>query len=734
MADGGIISDSGGRVGGTRGLRKKGKMKESCTSGVVAQEGWSNWYQRIETTATPVFRVKTDMELRTIVTQSRKKLGLDGKPKCRVRAMGSTQTEDGMVMQRAEENVVVVSLADHSPTHQDWADGIDVETGRARFRAGMVWYEAVTIYRPRGFILRERSAAPRFTVGGVVSNMVHGGTNSGGFVHSDVTKLLVMLSDGAVSEVEGEELRFWRSGAGQLGIILAAEFQLVSENNGGLSMSRSTVSYSHLLSTPPTPVQVEALVLAVSQDIYTRAATKDHNEVFYDVYSNTLNAYVADFSGPPFSGDEPLSLEYQDASNQYLNQFGKNDADFNGGSLGQLPDDLCLIFCEEGSGGPPTGDGTAPCEPLMSSLVPGEKLCNVPVEVGAAFCATTIASLNYEFDQRKSTVNDGYVLDTTTNFYSTIVFVPSRALPQLFGTWWGAAGQAIAWMLDPDPEVPFRYAPNNVFEFRFINPLETAVMNPIPTFAEWKEEFDSKYAAHAPGESAFDLIFPEMLGIPDGLFACEIISVKGVNDQDVDKFFAFVEDLSRNMPSNPRAPYGPNSGSTLGAIVPECDMEATPPITFCAPQSDGNFASPLDPTSPCCNPRVPVKTVHLGKGWGYGTDHETTPITNKLVPFTDEGAINDLFSSGIKASSIDDFNAKVEELDADVFAGGALLRWLRPKEAKSFETRKLVGQECLSELYAGDPDAECISGNCDKENAVCDKVKKTKKSKKKGKK
>ena len=181
------------------------------------------------------------------------------------------------------------------------------------------------------------------------------------------------------------------------------------------------------------------------------------------------------------------------------------------------------------------------------------------------------------------------------------------------------------------------------------------------------------------------------------------------------------------MPSNPLAPYGPNVSPELGPIVPNCDLQATPPVTFCAENVHGHpmgvFLSPIDTTYPCCNPRVPVKTVHLGKGWGYGIDPETTPITGKPVPFTNQDAIDALFSSPpSKASSVEDFNAKVEELNADVFAGGALLRWLRPDEAKPFEPRKLNGQECGSPEYAMHPDAECLVGICDTEEAVCEGI------------
>ena len=63
-------------------------------------------------TFAPVFRVKTDKELCKILKSSRRITGSEGKLKCYVCIMGSTHTEDGMVMQRTGDNVVVISLAD----------------------------------------------------------------------------------------------------------------------------------------------------------------------------------------------------------------------------------------------------------------------------------------------------------------------------------------------------------------------------------------------------------------------------------------------------------------------------------------------------------------------------------------------------------------------------------------------------------------------------------------------
>ena len=150
------------------------KSGKACTHRVADQMGWSNWHREI-TTLAPVFRVKNDKELRQIIKLSGK-INKEGDTKCTVRVTGATHSEDGLVMQRGEENVVVVSLVDHAPDHLEWVPRADPDTGLVRLRAGQSWYEATALYRPHGLVLPERTAGRFFSVGGVVANPVHGGS------------------------------------------------------------------------------------------------------------------------------------------------------------------------------------------------------------------------------------------------------------------------------------------------------------------------------------------------------------------------------------------------------------------------------------------------------------------------------------------------------------------------------------------------------------------------------
>ena len=68
------------------------------------------------------------------------------------------------------------------------------------------------------------------------------------------------------------------------------------------------------------------------------------------------------------------------------------------------------------------------------------------------------------------------------------------------------------------------------------------------------------------------------------------------------------------------------------------------------------------------------------------------------------------------------FNAKVDELDADVFARGTFLQRILSDEADRSESCKLNGQGCGSPAFVLDPDAKCVSGKCDAEDAVCEAI------------
>jgi len=280
-----------------------------------------------------------------------------------------------------------------------------------------------------------------------------------------------------------------------------------------------------------------------------------------------------------------------------------------------------------------------------------------------------------------------------------VAFVPARAFPSAFSAWYEITSKATSDQLEN-----ISFYPNGNLEFRFVNPLKTAVLNPIPPIDEIKTEFDLKYNAIFEGvPSAYDFLLPPLPpGVPDGYLVIEFVNLRGVFGNDVSKYMSALQNAWGNMPTNPLLPYAQG-------VVPDCDPSNGILPCLGSPPAEGTL---------CCNPSIPTKLVHFGKGWGYGIDPQTTPTTNKLVPFTDAETIAKIYSAGTKQTSISDFNKKRSELKAEVFSGGAMLRWLEPANQDSkFEVRKLDGQMCGSPEFATDPNVECINKHCI--NSVC---------------
>jgi hypothetical protein len=114
-------------------------------------------------------------------------------------------------------------------------------------------------------------------------------------------------------------------------------------------------------------------------------------------------------------------------------------------------------------------------------------------------------------------VNDGYFGHYVTDHKYLAIIIPSRAFSTVFATWWAIHSKAI--QLYYTPGSAFQYIPNNVLEFRFISPTETAALNPIQPFSEVKADFDKKNL------NSFDSFFPPIQGIPDGLISMEVINI-----------------------------------------------------------------------------------------------------------------------------------------------------------------------------------------------------------------
>jgi hypothetical protein len=760
-----------------------------CTGQVPYKIGWNNWLGEVETVNTPVFRPQTDADLVQIIEKSKSSDGV----KCRVRMQGATHSEDGMVIQRREKDVVVVSLASHKTTQVGWDDGID-SNGIATIGAGSSFYDLMKIMRPNGWLLPSVTAGRFFSIGGVVANQVHGGgvLPGQGFIHDAVTELLVLTADGQFRVINGDELKYWRSSAGTLGIIVSVRWQGVHDE--GLLMERDNHKFPAFdkPAVEGSPSSAETIAFyghltSIIQEVTTSVYTtinpyySSYHEFFFDPFSLTLKTLKSSFTGQsyPDAGTYDFQVKkatYETIYDGLIDAFP--DSGFNGGMAISTENPCDELMCYPGSGFFSDPSNPQPCArieivvpaypydifPVCPSGgavqgVPSTNVCTVqgvsqgskpgvdccigtsmctfcqdyceiigvtcqpgPVDpvlgcenklFSAAF-AHSIGSglIDSSWDQAKEPSlggpNDGFFLTMSTKFDSLILVLPAGFFPNAFGTW---LGTALEFMGPFSPHIP-----SGDLEWRFINPTDTAYMNPNLNYDDRSEIFLNETGVN------FEAFMAP--GSPTSLLAIELTSIYNVHDDGLSYWFGAVQHLWRNMPTNPECdPTLANMKYTdITNVVGECDLATgIVPCNYspASPTSAGVCSSVTQNPS-CCNPRIPAEVIHLGKGWGYGHDQETTYNNGKLQPFTDPEMIASAFGNSKKAQDLHTFNIYRKDIDpSGLFEGGAVMRWLDPNFGDSdFEPRGLNTQVCpqrLSSPWTSEMNFACISGCCDLE-------------------
>jgi hypothetical protein len=580
--------------------------KDSCTKLVAYELGWENWQDIIETNSA-VFRPKDDRELQKILKKSQDK-------QCVVRMSGARGSHDGLVMQRLEENTVIISLADYVTSNKEWQDQVFSDTNRVRIGAGKTFYDLTKLIRPQGFLVRTRTAGRYFTIGGVVANMVHGGDKNSGFVHEDVTALLVMLANGDVVEVtDEEELKYWRNSAGLLGIILAVEFEVIQDT--GFQMELDVKTYD---------MNSGGFFSSIVTDIITAVAMNDHLEFFFNPYDGELLILAGNMLATP--PDSARLEEYRVAAENLIKENQGYDIAYRG----------------------------APKYPISSAcdLIP-EPFCLDSQATAYVVVGVSHDIVQSDWATAKSTVNDGYYSTVVTQFHSLDTFAPASTFPQMLGQFLGLF-QSFA------QSGSSLYYPTGGLQFRFVNPSSKhGVLSPLPPIADLEAQFLA--------ENFFPL--PPLAGAPSGYVALHYTGITNINDEYSDIFLQQLESLFLNTPLNPSMPSGPG------------------------------------------NPLIPVKSVHLGKEWGYGPS-PVPGMEHTYYPFSDSSLLTAAYAG--RETALASFNAKRLELDPEgLFAGGAMMRWLDPTNhpLSYFEPRSLNGQSC-ADVNVFYQDSSCLSACC----------------------
>ena len=196
-------------------------LTTATACGMSSQKTFRTWAGTVRTEH-PLLMPKNDDQLRSILSRAR----AGG---CAVRPAGSGHSAAGVVAE-VTGSVVVISLTEYTPSDLEWVVPtlLEDEEASVRIPAGSTQLDLYSTIRPRGYFLPTQTAGWLFSVGGLLSNFVHGGTFGAGPVYSSVRSLRVMLWDGTVTVIDDEGgLRYWRNGYGLLGVITAAELSVV---------------------------------------------------------------------------------------------------------------------------------------------------------------------------------------------------------------------------------------------------------------------------------------------------------------------------------------------------------------------------------------------------------------------------------------------------------------------------------------------------------------------------
>eukprot|EP01061_Rhynchopus_euleeides_P040851 TRINITY_DN7048_c0_g1_i1.p1 TRINITY_DN7048_c0_g1~~TRINITY_DN7048_c0_g1_i1.p1 ORF type:complete len:578 (+),score=251.27 TRINITY_DN7048_c0_g1_i1:168-1901(+) len=205
------------------GPTKPEAMQAPTRCGVTGRHGFINFDASV-VSPMPVVYPKDDSELAAVL----RTIHAHG---CKARPVGATHTASAVITSTGETDTVGISLAEYTPVKGWDRVLLDTKTSRVRAPAGYSLFDLYQVIRPEGYFLPTQTAGQLFTLGGLVSNHVHGGVHGQGYVHQSVTALRVAtFTRNATVEftvVEGKALRPWRGSFGLLGLVTGVEFQVV---------------------------------------------------------------------------------------------------------------------------------------------------------------------------------------------------------------------------------------------------------------------------------------------------------------------------------------------------------------------------------------------------------------------------------------------------------------------------------------------------------------------------
>jgi hypothetical protein len=252
---------------------------------------FNTWLSSVNT-YDPVMYPTNDWELAWILSTAKAH-------NCKVRPAGTGHSEDGIIKQHAESNVIMVSLADYVPP-SDWNNILSTTTPSVKLSCGKTWMHLMAIARPNGYVLPTSTAGFFFSIGGVVMNpSVHGGAYNEERMNYLLLSARVMLANGTSVVISGEEIKVWRGSLGLLGIATGCEIKVKQDQ--GLQMSTLTQTFNYLSGWSQA---------SFNSYMHSSFDVANSSEWFLNPYSGEIQTVVikqnANVTPPPSSVTQPL--------------------------------------------------------------------------------------------------------------------------------------------------------------------------------------------------------------------------------------------------------------------------------------------------------------------------------------------------------------------------------------------------------------------------------------------
>jgi hypothetical protein len=365
---------------------KKEEVFSRC--GFTSTARFQTWYE-ILFTDSPVLFPKDDEELLTIVTTAR----TGG---CRVRVRGAGHCEDGVVMQKTDQDdarpeIVKINLSKYNPPN-DWNGVLNTnnpDRPTIRISAGASLLEMNGLVRPKGYLPISSYPLSTFSVGGAYLNpTTHGATFGASRLAAHVVGVRVLKSSGVIEEYHidsnEETLKAFRGSMGLLGIVTALEIQLRKDT--GLAMTRDSI---HLGRNKVDLFDVRAFVS-------DKFSNYDGVEFFWYPPQDMITAYQLDFNGNPSFDPASTTTYYDELIEKYP------DLAFTGG----IRESFSVHIIEAAASTATTTRGIADAVSIVAAT-----------------------SSDKSFDETAKTRNDGFFLALDTVPWVEIVFYSAPCAP-----------------------------------------------------------------------------------------------------------------------------------------------------------------------------------------------------------------------------------------------------------------------------------------------------------------